>query len=136
MAAGWLRHLAAGRAMVYSGGSEPAAQLNPVVIEAMREVGISLADEFPKPWTDEVARVANVIVTMGCGDQCPVYSGIRYVDWDLEDPAGKDLAVVRRIRDDIEARVRALLVELEVEIVTASEEQLADGTTRTGSDSR
>jgi arsenate reductase len=116
MAAGWFRHLAAGRAAVYSGGSEPAADLNPAAIEAMREVGISIEDEFPKPWTDEVARAVNVIITMGCGDECPVYPGVRVEDWELEDPAGQDVAAVRPIRDEIERRVRQLLMDLGVEL--------------------
>ena len=123
MAAAWSRHLAAGRAAIHSGGSEPAAELNPAVVEAMREVGISLADEFPKRWTDEVARAASVIVTMGCGDSCPVYPGVRYVDWELDDPAGRELADVRHIRDDIEGRVRALLTELGVATVSAQSDR-------------
>lgn len=122
MAAAWCRHLAAGSAAVHSGGSEPAAELNPAVVEAMREAGISLADEFPKRWTDEVARAASVIVTMGCGDSCPVYPGVRYVDWELDDPAGKSVADVRVIRDEIETRVRGLLAELGVVTVSAQED--------------
>lgn len=116
MAAGWSRHLAGDRATVYSGGSDPASELNPVAVEAMREIGISIAEEFPKPWTDEVARAVNVIVTMGCGDGCPVYPGVRVVDWELEDPAGLGIEAVRPIRDDIGRRVRALLAELGVDV--------------------
>ncbi|MEI7925418.1 MAG: arsenate reductase ArsC [Chloroflexota bacterium] len=116
MAAGWFRALAAGRAAVYSGGSEPAADLNPAVVAAMHEVGISIEDEFPKPWTDEVARAVDVIVTMGCGDECPVYPGVRVEDWELEDPAGHGIEAVRPIRDDIEQRVRALLTTLGVNV--------------------
>lgn len=114
MAAGFSRRLAGDRVAVYSGGSEPAVDLNPAVVEAMREVGISIEDEFPKPWTDEVARAVDVIVTMGCGDECPVYPGVRIEDWDLEDPAGHGVEAVRPIRDDIERRVRALLAGLGV----------------------
>lgn len=124
MAAGWFRHLAAGRATVYSGGSDPTSDLNPVAIDAMREVGISIADEFPKPWTDEVARAVNVIVTMGCGDECPVYPGVRVLDWELDDPAGQDIEAVRPIRDEIGRRVAALLSELGVEVVTTEGERV------------
>jgi arsenate reductase len=120
MAAGWARHLAEGRLAVYSGGSGPAEDLNPAAVTAMHEVGISIEDEFPKPWTDEVARAVDVIVTMGCGDECPVYPGVRVMDWDLEDPAGQDVAAVRPIRDEIERRVRALLAELGVEVRDAA----------------
>ncbi|MCK9496164.1 MAG: arsenate reductase ArsC [Dehalococcoidia bacterium] len=114
MAAGWLKHLSGGRALVYSGGSEPGNEVNPVAIEAMAEVGIDIAGEYPKPWTDEVIRSVDVVVTMGCGDACPVFPGIRYVDWEVEDPAGQGLGAVRRIRDDVEQRVRSLLGELGV----------------------
>ncbi len=112
MAAGWFRQLAAGRALVYSGGSEPAAEVNTIAVEAMREVGIDIKQEFPKPWTDEIVRAADLVVTMGCGDACPVYPGIRYVDWELDDPAGQPLEVVRGIRDTIEQRVRDLLHDI------------------------
>ncbi len=118
MAAGWFRSLAGGRATVYSGGSDPTSDLNPVAVEAMREVGISIADEFPKPWTDEVARAVNVIVTMGCGDECPVYPGVRVVDWDLDDPAELGIEAVRPIRDEIGQRVRGLLAELGVDVTS------------------
>jgi arsenate reductase (thioredoxin) len=113
MAAGLLERLAGGRVRVRSAGSDPADELNPAAVEAMREVGIDLSQELPKPLSDEFVRAADVVVTMGCGDSCPVYPGKRYEDWELEDPAGKDLETVRRIRDEIEQRVRALLDELE-----------------------
>ncbi|MCO5314106.1 MAG: arsenate reductase ArsC [Microthrixaceae bacterium] len=109
MALGWFRHLAAGRATAWSGGSEPAEQLNPVAVAAMAEVGIDIAAEQPRRWTDANLRSAEVVITMGCGDTCTYYPGKRYEDWALDDPAGQDLDAVRRIRDDIERRVRALL---------------------------
>ena len=112
MAAGWFHHLAEGRALASSGGSEPAASVNAVVVEAMREVGIEITGEYPKPLTDEVVRAADVVITMGCGDACPVYPGVRYVDWELEDPAGQPIEAVRGIRDTIEQRVRALLHDI------------------------
>jgi protein-tyrosine-phosphatase len=112
MAAGLLKLRARGRVHVRSAGSEPAERINPAVVEAMREVGVDLSEEFPKPLTDEVVRAADAVVTMGCGDACPVYPGKRYLDWELEDPAGKSLAQVRRIRDEIDARVQELLGEL------------------------
>jgi protein-tyrosine-phosphatase len=112
MAALLLDHLAAGSVIVRSAGSAPANRLNPAVVEAMAELGLDLDRAFPKPLTDEVVRAADVVVTMGCGDACPLYPGKRYLDWELEDPAGKSLAAVRKIRDDIEARVRELLAEL------------------------
>lgn len=115
MAAGWLRHLAGGRVSVHSGGSTPGDEVNPMAVEAMREVGIDIADEFPKPWTEETLAAANVVVTMGCGDACPVIPGKRYVDWELDDPAGRPLEEVRPIRDEIEQRVRALIAEMDVE---------------------
>ena len=101
MAAGWLRHLAGDRVDVFSGGSEPESQINPAAIEAMAEVGIDIRAEFPKPWTEEIVRAADVVITMGCGDACPLYPGKRYEDWELDDPAGQDLAAVRPIRDEI-----------------------------------
>ncbi|MEX2446177.1 MAG: arsenate reductase ArsC [Dehalococcoidia bacterium] len=115
MAAGWARHLAGERVEVYSGGSEPASDVNALVVEAMAEVGIDIASEYPKPWTDEVLHGVDLVVTMGCGDACPLVPGVRYVDWEVEDPAGQGLAAVRRIRDDLERRVRSLLDELGVE---------------------
>jgi arsenate reductase (thioredoxin) len=115
MAAGWVRRLAGDRVEVRSGGSAPAAQVNPVAVEAMREVGVDLSGEQPQPWTDAALGAADVIVTMGCGDTCPVLPGKRYADWELDDPAGRPLEEVRRTRDAIEDRVRALLAELGVE---------------------
>ncbi len=112
MAAGWMRHLAGDRVDVYSGGSEPAASLNVAAVAAMAEKGIDISRELPQPWADEIVRAADVIVTMGCGDACPVYPGKRYLDWELDDPAGKPVEEVRPIRDDIESRVRRLLGEL------------------------
>jgi len=112
MAAALLDRLGAGRVRVRSAGSEPARSLNPTVVEAMREVGIDISQKFPKPLSDGAVRAADAVITMGCGDSCPIYPGKRYEDWDLEDPAGKDLATVRRIRDEIELRVTRLLKEL------------------------
>ena len=115
MAAGWLRHLADGRIDVLSAGSAPADAINPSAVEAMEEKGIDISDQEPKTWTDATVEVADVIVSMGCGDACPVLPGKRYLDWELEDPAGKGVDSVRPIRDDIEQRVRGLMVELGVE---------------------
>jgi arsenate reductase len=112
MAAGLLDRAAEGRVDVRSAGSAPAEEIHANVREAMAEVGIDLLREFPKPLTDEVVRAADIVVTMGCGDACPVYPGKRYLDWDLPDPAGRTLAEVRAIRDEIEARVRTLLNDL------------------------
>ena len=120
MAAGWLRRLGGDRVDVFTGGSEPADEVNRGVVEAMAEVGVDISDELPKPWADEVVRAADVVVTMGCGDACPFYPGKRYLDWELEDPAGKGLQEIRPIRDEIERRVRALMAELGIEPVTAS----------------
>jgi arsenate reductase len=114
MAAGWLHHLAGVGAEVYSGGSDPASAVNPAAVAAMAEVGIDISTEFPKPWTDEVVRAADVIVTMGCGDSCPIFPGKRYLDWEVGDPAGMPLEQVRPIRDDIGGRVRDLMRELEI----------------------
>ena len=115
MAAGWLRHLAGDRIVVLSGGSAPSESINPSAVEAMAEKDIDIRDQFPKPWTDETVGVADVIVSMGCGDACPVLPGKRYLDWELEDPAGKGVDSVRPIRDDIEQRVRGLMTELGVD---------------------
>jgi arsenate reductase (thioredoxin) len=112
MAAGWLRHLAGDRITVYSGGSEPTDQINPAAVAAMTEVGIDITNEFPKPWTDEIVRASDVVVTMGCGDACPLFPGKRYEDWQLDDPAGRDVANVRPIRDDIRLRVEELMSSL------------------------
>ena len=114
MAAGWLSHLAGDRVEVLSGGSEPADAVNPAAVAAMAEVGIDIAGRQPQRWTDETVGVADVIVSMGCGDACPVLPGKRYLDWDLEDPAGRGVEAVRPIRDDIEQRVRGLMAELGV----------------------
>jgi arsenate reductase len=112
MAAGLMSRRAEGKVHVRSAGSDPAEEINASVVEAMAELGVDLDEEFPKPLTDEVVRAADVVVTMGCGDACPVYPGKRYLDWDLPDPAGQDLVTVRAIRDEIDARVWALLAEL------------------------
>jgi protein-tyrosine-phosphatase len=114
MAMGWFQHLAGDRAIAWSGGSQPGREVNPAAVAVMREVGIDIAGEFPKPWTDEVVRAADVVVTMGCGDACPVFPGKRYEDWTLDDPAGLGVDAVRPIRDEIERRVRRLLAELHV----------------------
>jgi protein-tyrosine-phosphatase len=114
MAAGWLRHLAGDEVDVFSGGSDPGVDVNASAIAAMAEVGIDIATEYPKPWTDEIARAADVIVTMGCGDACPIFPGKRYEDWELTDPAGQPIEVVREVRDDIEQRVRTLMASLDV----------------------
>lgn len=115
MAAGWLQRLAGDRIEVFSGGSDPSNEVNPSAIKAMAEVGIDIANEYPKPWTDEVMRAADVIVTMGCGDACPIFPGKRYEDWELTDPNGKSVEEVRAIRDEIERRVETLLHELVIE---------------------
>jgi protein-tyrosine-phosphatase len=112
MAAALLDHHAKGRVTVRSAGSAPAASINPAVVEAMNELGLDLSKEFPKPLTDDAIQAADVVITMGCGDACPVYPGKRYLNWELDDPAGKDVEHVRPIRDDINRRVRALLAEL------------------------
>jgi protein-tyrosine-phosphatase len=116
MALGFLNHLAGDNAIGWSGGSEPGQEINPAAVLAMAERGIDISAEYPKPWTDEVVRAADVVVTMGCGDACPVFPGKRYVDWDLDDPAGQSVEAIRPIRDDIERRVRALLDELHVPV--------------------
>ena len=112
MAAVLLDHHAQGRVHVRSAGSEPADRVNPAVVAAMDEVGIDVAKEFPRPLTDEVIRAADVVITMGCGDACPIHPGKRYMDWELTDPAGKGVEEVRPIRDEIDRRVRELLAEL------------------------
>jgi len=112
MAAALLDHHAHGGVTVRSAGSEPTDRINPAVVEVMTEIGLDLSKEFPKPLTDDAVQAADVVITMGCGDACPFYPGKRYLDWDLEDPAGKDPERVRRIRDDIDGRVRRLLGEL------------------------
>jgi arsenate reductase (thioredoxin) len=120
MAAGFMRHMAGDQLAVLSGGSEPAHEINPVAVAAMAERGIDIADARPARWDDAAIRAADVVVTMGCGDACPYYPGKRYVDWELEDPAGKSIEQVRAIRDEIERRVVALLGELGVEPVGRS----------------
>lgn len=114
MALGYFTHLAGDDAVAYSGGSEPADAINPSAVAAMSEVGIDITGEHPKLWTDDVVRAVDIVVTMGCGDTCPVYPGKRYENWDLPDPAGQSVEAVRPIRDDIEQRVRRLLAELGV----------------------
>jgi arsenate reductase len=116
MAMGFFTHLAGDAAVAWSGGSEPGNEINPAAVEAMAERGIDIAHEYPKPWTDEIVQAADVIITMGCGDACPIFPGRRYEDWKLEDPAGMGVDAVRPIRDEIERRVRQLLDELEVPI--------------------
>lgn len=114
MALGLFTRLAGDNAVAWSGGSEPGEAINPAVIEAMNEIGIDITTEFPKPWTEEILHAADVIITMGCGDACPLIPGRRYEEWTLDDPAGLDLASVRPIRDQIETRVRHLLTELDI----------------------
>jgi arsenate reductase len=112
MAAGWLRHLASDRVEVRSAGSEPADQINPAAVEAMKEVGIDITDQTPTKLTWDAAKESDVIITMGCGDACPVFPGKRYEDWKLEDPAGKGVDSVRPIRDEIKTRIEVLLADL------------------------
>lgn len=113
MALGFLTQLAGDTVVAWSGGSEPGNEVNPAAIAAMAERGIDISGEYPKPWTDEVVRAADVVVTMGCGDACPVFPGTRYENWELDDPAGQGVDAVRPIRDEIERRVRRLLAELQ-----------------------
>jgi len=115
MAAGLMRALSGGAVDVFSGGSEPAESVNQSAVQAMREMGIDISGEIPQPWADEIIRAADVVVTMGCGDACPIFPGKRYVDWELDDPSGKSVEQVRPIRDDLEQRVRGLMAELGVE---------------------
>ena len=112
MAAALLDHLAEGRVHVRSAGSAPASEINADVMTAMAEIGLDVSQEFPKPMTDEVVQAADAVITMGCGDACPIYPGKRYEDWELDDPAGQDLEAVRRIRDEIDGRVQALIHDL------------------------
>jgi protein-tyrosine-phosphatase len=116
MALGWFEHLAGDRAVAWSGGSEPGHEVNPAAIAAMKEIGIDISAEFPKPWTDEIVEAADVVVTMGCGDACPLFPGKRYEDWVLDDPDGMGVESVRPIRDEIGRRVRRLLSTLEVPV--------------------
>ena len=117
MAAGFMRLLAGGQVEVFSGGSEPAQEINHAAARAMLEKGINITGEIPQPWSDEIVRAADVVVTMGCGDACPIYPGKRYVDWEVDDPAGQTLEEIRPIRDDLEQRVRGLLADLDIEPV-------------------
>jgi protein-tyrosine-phosphatase len=112
MAAGLVKLRSGGAVRVRSAGSAPGSEIDPVVVEAMAELGVDMSEEFPKPITDEAVRAADVVITMGCGDACPIYPGKRYEDWTLDDPAGQDLQTVRRIRDEIDGRVRGLVSEL------------------------
>jgi protein-tyrosine-phosphatase len=114
MALGWFNHLAGDHAVAWSGGSDPVSQINPAAVEAMAEVGVDIAQEYSKPWTDEIVRAADVVVTMGCGDACPIFPGKRYEDWELDDPEGLGVDAVRPIRDEIGRRVQALLDDLGV----------------------
>jgi len=114
MALGFFAHHAGDAATAWSGGSEPGVQVNPAAIAAMAERGIDISGEFPKPWTDEIVQAADVVITMGCGDACPIFPGKRYEEWTLEDPAGRGVEDVRPIRDEVERRVLALLAELNV----------------------
>lgn len=112
MAAGWLTHLAGGRIEVRSAGSEPADRINPVAVQAMAEVGIDITAEQPKLLSVDAVRESEVVITMGCGDTCPIFPGKRYEDWDLEDPAGQGIETVRRVRDEIRGRIQSLIDEL------------------------
>ena len=116
MALGFFQHLAGDRAVAWSGGSEPGVEVNPAAVAVMRERGIDISKEFPKPWTDETVRAADVVITMGCGDACPLLPGKRYEEWVLDDPAGHDVDAVRPIRDDVERRVRRLLEQLAIPV--------------------
>ncbi len=116
IAAGWLRHLAGNAVVVWSGGSEPTYEINPGAVAAMAEVGIDITDEFPKPWHDDIVRAADVVITMGCGDACPVYPGKRYEDWRLDDPAGMGIESIRPIRDEIRGHVEGLMASLGIKL--------------------
>jgi len=120
MAAALCARLAGGRVGVRSAGSAPSREINPVVVAAMAEIGIDLAQELPKPLADEVVQAADVVITMGCGDACPIYPGKRYLDWEVDDPAGQPIEVVRRIREQIRGSVEALLRELGVPFTPTS----------------
>jgi protein-tyrosine-phosphatase len=112
MAAGLVKLRSDGRIHVRSAGTDPSEEINPAVVDAMREVGVDMDEEFPRQLTDEAVRAADIVITMGCGDACPIYPGKRYEDWPLDDPAGQDLDAVRRIRDEIDARAQPLIAEL------------------------
>jgi protein-tyrosine-phosphatase len=119
MALGWLKQLSSGRVHGWSGGSDPSSEINPAVVAAMAEVGIDISEEFPKPWTDEIVRAADVVVTMGCGDACPIFPGKRYLDWELPDPSGLPVEQIRPIRDELHQRVATLVEELTTTAATA-----------------
>ena len=112
IAAGWMRHLAGEAIQVYSAGSSPAKQINPAAAEAMSEVGIDITTQKPEKWTDEIVREVDAIISMGCGDTCPVYPGKQYIDWEIQDPAGQGIEMVRTVRDQIKQHVQELIVEL------------------------
>ena len=112
IAAGWMRHLAGEAIQVYSAGSSPAKQINPAAAEAMSEVGIDITTQKPEKWTDEIVREVDAIISMGCGDTCPVYPGKQYIDWEIQDPAGQGIEMVRTVRDQIKQHVQELVVEL------------------------
>ena len=116
MAMGFFVHHSGDAAVAWSGGSEPGDRVNPAAVAAMKERGIDISGEYPKPWTDEIVRAADVVITMGCGDACPVFPGKRYEEWTLHDPAGLEVAAVRPIRDEIERRVLRLLDLLDVQV--------------------
>lgn len=116
MALGYFTHYAGDNAIAWSGGSEPGNEINPAAIEAMAEVDIDISGEYPKPWTDEIVQAADVVITMGCGDACPIFPGKRYENWELPDPAGQGLDAVRPIRDQIDRRIHQLLAQLNVPI--------------------
>lgn len=128
MALGFFNHHAAGAAIAWSGGSEPGVEVNPAAVAAMAERGIDITREFPKPWTDEVVRAADVVVSMGCGDACPVFPGKRYLDWDIPDPAGLAVVDVRGIRDEVERRVLNLMDDLGITAERPGQEAAADTT--------
>ena len=113
MAAGLVKLRSEGRVHVRSAGSAPGDEINPAVVQVMSEIGVDMSEDYPKPLTDEVVRAADVVITMGCGDACPIYPGKRYEDWELEDPAGENVETVRRIRDEIDRRVQRLIADLE-----------------------
>ena len=119
MALGFFTHHAGDAALAWSGGSEPGTEINAAAITAMAERGIDITGEFPKPWTDEIVQAADVVITMGCGDACPIFPGKRYEEWVLDDPAGQPVDAVRPVRDEIERRVLALLAELDVASASA-----------------
>jgi protein-tyrosine-phosphatase len=112
MAAGLVKLRSDGRILVRSAGSQPAAEIHPAVVTAMEELGVDMDEEFPKPLTDEAVRAADVVITMGCGDACPIYPGKRYEDWTVDDPANQDIETVRRIRDDIDSRAQKLIADV------------------------